>query len=456
MKRVVILLVLLLPVAWGLRWAGQAFEVVVGYSAKQLCSGVFVSGFEPEFVINNDIHLSMGVLGPLLSQLELNVDRERRQTDAALFGQTAHAVARKGPGCVLNPLTPVAAPQLFGGARWSGLMGGLTDATEASLDPVLDAAFQEPEDGQRRTLAILVMRGNKLVAQRYADGVYELTPLQGWSMNKSLMSTWIGMQVQAGKLDLEMPIAPLLDQAAPDLARRVDPALNLGHLLHMESGLDFEETYFPGDDATRMLYRSPAMWTAAPGNGQRYAPGRHFSYSSGDTNLASWVWQQSLGQAYPDWLKENFTQRLYLAGMVSERDASGTQVGSSYTYMAARDWAIVGWFWLKAWQNGSELLPENWMREATTPRPSAVDGNYGRGFWLNAQGKDFPNLPRNMFYASGHNGQYVVMFPDEDVVVVRLGLSSGYIASGITPLLEGVLEKLPPLALIEDVQPSGR
>lgn len=455
MKRLVVLLVLLVPLVWAARWTSQALEVVTGYSAKQLCSGVFVAELEPDFIIENDIHLSMGVLGPLLSRLQLEVDVERTRSRASLLGAEAEAVWSGEEGCVLNPVTPLATP---GRPRNAGprLPWPLEPETPPDLNEVLEAAFAEPEEGQRRTLAVLVLRGGELVAERYADDVDMSQALQGWSMNKSLMSTWVGMQVASGKLDLAEPIAPLIRRTDPRLARSLDPALNLGHLLHMESGLDFEETYFPGDDATRMLYRSQAMWTVAPGNGHRYAPGEVFSYSSGDTNLASWVWQQSLGQPYMDWLGDHFKNHLSLSSLTSEHDASGTQVGSSYTYMSAREWAMVGRFWLDAWRHGSELLPEGWMREATLPRPSASHGNYGRGFWLNSLGRDFPNLPRNLFYASGHNGQYVVMFPDEDIVVVRLGLSSDSTASGITPLLEGVLAQLPAPGPPAAAQPSGR
>lgn len=450
-----VLLLLLIPVTWAVRWTSEAFEVVTGYSAKQLCSGVFVAWLEPDFVIENDIHLSMGVLGPLLSQLHLEVDRQQFRTKASLLGVEAHAVRAEDGGCVLNPVSPVVTPDP-NALSWAGLAGPLEVEATPALQAVVDAAFEEPAAGQRRTLAVVVLHGDELVAQRFAEGISQFTSLQGWSMNKSLMSTWVGMQVARGELNLETPLAPLIARKNPDLVESVDPSLNLGHLLHMESGLDFEETYFPGDDATRMLYRSSAMWTVAPGNGHRYPPGEFFSYSSGDTNLASWVWQQSLDRPYNEWLQEHFANQLALFGLTSEHDASGVQVGSSYTYMRAQEWARVGRFWLRAWHDGSELLPDNWMREATTPRPSARDGQYGRGFWLNAQGRDFPELPRNMFYASGHNGQFVVMFPDEDVVVVRLGLSSSFAATGLNELLKGVLATLPAPDPLAAAQPSGQ
>jgi len=118
------------------------------------------------------------------------------------------------------------------------------------------------------------------------------------------------------------------------------------------------------------------------------------------------------------------------------------QVGSSYAYMTARDWARVGQFWLDAWHGRSELLSSDWLRASTLPRPSASQGEYGRGFWLNAQGLAFPRLPRDLFYASGHNGQSVVVFPEEEIVVVRLGLSSSERVVGLNDLLEGVFTVL--------------
>ena len=227
----------------------------------------------------------------------------------------------------------------------------------------------------------------------------------------------------------------------------------------MESGFAFEETYLPGDDATRMLYRSPEMWRVAPGNGHAHAPGEHFSYSSGDTNLASWLWQRSLDRPYTAWLRQEFTRPLGLSRLTSEHDASGVQVGSSYTYMTARDWLKVGEFWLDAWHGRSPLLSRAWMREATRPRASAVHGNYGRGFWLNAKGMDFPALPRNLFYASGHSGQFVVVFPDQEIVVVRLGLTPTGTSTGLAALLEGVLATLPRTPAQDpaaDAPPAGR
>ena len=115
--------------------------------------------------------------------------------------------------------------------------------------------------------------------------------------------------------------------------------------------------------------------------------------------------------------------------MVIEADSSGAQVGSSFSYATARDWARLGQFWLQdgVW-DGQRLLPEGWMRWSTTPAPAAPHGEYGAQFWLNAgrngEHRPFSALPPNMFYASGFNGQSVSVFPDQEIVVVRLGFTT--------------------------------
>jgi CubicO group peptidase (beta-lactamase class C family) len=437
-----VLLLLALP-AW--RWLEAGAAIASGYSAKQLCSGVFVAGLPESYVLEKDINRRMAMLGPALPLLDVQLDQPSGSTRASLLGVVAHAVYWPGLGCVLNPeiLPPQAGPGSTSAAREPAV--ALTG--EEKIADVLEQAFVEPGQGQgqgqRETLAVVVMRNGYIVAEHYRDPVTPLTPMQGWSMNKSLLATWVGMQVQREELSLRQPVREVLESGEDELAQQVNPELRLDHLLHMESGLDFRETYTPGDDATHMLYSSAPMWRASLQRGQTYPPGIHFSYSSGDTNTAAFIWQLSLGELdYASWLQRNFYGQLGIRSAVSEPDATGYQVGSSYTYMTARDWARVGQLWLDAWHGRSELLGSEWQRAATTPRASSTTGNYGRGFWLNAQGKDFPDLPRNMFYAGGNSGQYVVVLPEQELVVVRLGLTDTGTSTGLDELLRGVLDAI--------------
>lgn len=438
-----IVLALFIAVAW--RYLPMGAHIATGYSAKQLCSGVFVAGLPEAFIRERDIEPRMAVLGPLLSHLKLESDPYEKTVEAHFLGFSSIAEYRPATGCTLNPIAGpetaerAVSPQLSRASLQQGVV-----PPPPGLAPAYREAFREPEGGGRNTLGLIVMHRGKIIAEQYRFPVNLDTPMQGWSMNKSLIATWVGLQVKRGQLSLDMPVLKALQSTGEPLLgleQKIDPGLSLFNLLHMESGFNFVETYDPGDDATQMLYNSPAMWRIAPGRGHAYPPAQHFSYSSGDTNLAAFLWQASLqGQHYSEWLDTNFTQALNLTRVTAEPDASGIQVGSSYTYMTARDWAQVGQFWLDAWHERTELLPLGWQRQATEPSASNHEGNYGLAFWLNTQGSQMPSLPKNLFYAGGNSGQRVVVFPDQELVIVRLGLSQSGVDQGVERFSRQVLD----------------
>jgi CubicO group peptidase (beta-lactamase class C family) len=420
----------------GILGAGAVFihgelRVVAGYSAKQMCSGVFVAGLPSQFVRATDVMPRMAILGPALDQLKIRIDGPGGFAEAAILGVRRRATHRYDTGCTLDSADP----------------GMAARPLPEPVDPVpvpptlvdtFDAAFDEPPGAGRNTLALLVSYRGELLAERYAGPVTTATPMQGWSMNKSLMATWIGMRAAEGAIDPGAPVT----KTVPDLPRGsadekgLDPRLTLLHLLQMESGIDFKEVYGIGGDATRMLYRSKAMWTVPALQGHIHPPGQHFYYSSGDTVLASYIWQRSLEEPYTQWIEEKFRAPLDLSVLIAEPDASGIQVGSSFTYMTARDWLRVGQLWLDAWHGRSELLSRSWLRESVAPRPSDPRGRYGRGFWLNTGEVAFRGVPESLFYAGGNSGQYVVIVPEWELVVVRLGLTDGDRSIGVGALLQ--------------------
>ncbi|WOJ92287.1 serine hydrolase [Congregibacter variabilis] len=420
---------LILALVSGIWVARGAMQVAVGYSAKQLCSAVFVSGLPEAFAKDRDIMPRMAILGPLLGSLEMDTNLADGLVSASLLGIHATAVHSAGRGCALHApgtgVAPLAAP-------------ALAEAGPAVPDEwvaAVDAAFGEPEsaEGARNTLALLVATNGDLLLEHYAAPVTDQTRLQGWSMNKSLMATWVGMQTQRGNIDPSQSLVSLLagETDLPEL----DPRLTLLHLLQMESGLDFEEVYGPGSDVTRMLYTAPAMWKVPASSGQAYVPGEHFAYSSGDTVFASYLWQRSVEEPYEDWIAREFSGPLGIESLVAEADASGVQVGSSYAYLTARDWLQAGQLWLDAWHGRSALLSQSWLRASVAPRSSDPQGQYGRGFWLNTTGVAFEGLPDDLFYAGGNAGQYVVVIPQWEMVVVRLGLSDPGVDTGMHEFL---------------------
>ena len=264
-------------------------------------------------------------------------------------------------------------------------------------------------------------------------------------MNRSLMATFIGYQIDSGQLSLDDTVREVLQREGfqSEGLDRVDERLTLGHLLSMSSGFDFSERYFPGDDVTAMLYQHPVMGYSAPAKGHAYPPGEQFAYSSGDINTASLIWQQSLADdSYPDWIHANFSEPLGLQEIVLESDARGVQVGSSYAYLTARDWARMGQLWLDAWHGRSAIISQAWQRKAVTPG-TAINGDiYGMGFWLNTNRRRFPSAPENTFHAGGNSGQFVVVIPEEELVVVRLGLTLDESQANMDRFLADLLERI--------------
>ncbi len=452
---------LLISTACGIAYAIHvsllAGAIGAGYAAKQICSGVFVARLPEQFVVDTDVLPRLATVGPLAQLLDYELDTNKRQVAAQMLGQTVTAQHRPRYGCTISeageaPLSPFSdtAPESGneqGAATVASAQPTLTPRGKdnASLESALDAAFAEPPERGRNTLSVIVMHRGQIVAERYEGPVTAETPMQGWSMNKSLMATFIGRQIDQGHLWLNNSAVTALRAAGAGGATvaKVNPDLTLRHLLSMTTGFDFSERYFPGDDVTDMLYRQAGMWRSAPNTGHAFLPGEQWAYSSGDINTASLMWQQSLqGEPYPDWIRTHFSEPLALTEIVLEPDASGVQVGSSYAYLTSRDWARMGHLWLDAWHGRSEVISAAWQRLAVTPGTAKGGEIYGLGFWLNTGHRAFPSAPENTFHAGGNSGQFVVVIPERELVVVRLGLTLNESRADMNALLADVLKAL--------------
>lgn len=439
-------------IAMATRIATQAGAIGAGYAAKQICSGVFVARLPERFIVETDVLPRLATVSPLHHLLTYQLNVDERMVTARMLGQQIRVQHRFNYGCTVLTGSAADAPS---GTDETAFAAADPGKSAAHLSPVktgqpelrraLDRAFAEPPEGGRNTLAVIVMHRGEIVAERYQAPVTLHTPMQGWSMNKSVMATFIGQQIDRGRLSLDDSVTEALKTAGSDasLVSLVSPDLMLGHLLSMTSGFDFAERYFPGDDVTDMLYRQPGMWLSAPATGHARPPGEQFAYSSGDINTASLMWQQSLeGQAYPDWIDTHFGRPLGIQEMVLEPDASGIQVGSSYAYLTPRDWARMGQLWLDAWHGRSPIISQDWQRLAVTPGTANSGEIYGLGFWLNTGHRAFPSAPESTFHAGGNSGQFVAVLPERELVVVRLGLTLNESRADMDVLLADVLAAL--------------
>jgi CubicO group peptidase (beta-lactamase class C family) len=328
---------------------------------------------------------------------------------------------------------------------------------EAGVERLLDEAFAEPDpDRPRRTRAVVVVRGGRIVAERYAPGFPRETRLQGWSVTKSIVNALVALRVRDGKLDLRAPADVPAWRGAGDPRGAITPDV----LLRASSGLGWSETYEDGplrSSVIAMLYRDGRrdMARFAAERTLAHPVDTHFSYSSGTTLILCGVLRRGFGgddAAYRAFPRRALFEPLGMRSALLETDASGTFVGSSYSWATARDWARFGLLYLRdgVW-DGARLLPAGWVDYTRTPTPTSPRGEYGAHFWLNAGWPERgvappePRAPRDLFYASGHDGQVVAIVPSRDLVVVRLGLTPSDGRYDLDGFVAAVANAFPPL-----------
>ena len=453
----------------------RAARVATGLVSHTLCSETFVAGLPPDqaFV---EILQSMPGIRAVAPALRFRVDREHREVTATLAGHfESRAVHRDGLGCglvyagvggvTLAPDAmrrggpPVVAPDIAGPA--------VVEPTDPRLRAALDRAFAEPDGGPPRgTKAVVVLHNDRIVAERYAPGYGIDTPLLGWSMSKSVTSALIGILVRQGRLSITGP-APVAAWRDPSDPRH---AITVEQLLRMTSGLALDETNSGFDPSSQMVYTAPDMAAFAEAAGLKAAPGTRYHYSSPSTLLLSRIVRDAAGGRPEHVLR--FAERelfapLGMRHVTLELDAAGTPIGSTYVYATARDWTRFGMLYADdGVVGGRRILPEGWVDFSAAPTLGSRDG-YGAGFFTNRGDSEFGRrrvrggMPADSFFASGTQGQRIVIAPAERLVVVRLGRSQDWATFDIRGLIDLVAEANaalngPPRPLPSAGSPSAR
>lgn len=415
---------------------GRAASVSTGYVSQQLCTAVFVAGQDPERTFHEAIE-PLG--GPFSSLMHYSVDRAHAEVRATVAGMAeSRAVHRPPFGCVnatdtpLNaaaalPAVPAAAPALL--APIAGPEP--VEPGDPALRVALDRAFEEaPQGPQRHTKAIVVVHRDHVIAERYAPGIGVDTPLLGWSATKSMTNALLGVLVRQGRLDMNAP-TPIKEWADPQDPRH---AITPDQLLRMTSGLDAGQTLHDVsafDPAAQMLFVEHDMAAFAARAPLAHAPGTHWNYTDPNTLLLSRIVHDLVGgdaaSTYAFVHRELF-DKLGMQHATLEFDAAGTPVGASRLWASARDWARLGELYLHDGMVGGErLLPPGWVDSSVRQTPGADYIGYGAGFWTNrgagygAGYRVAAGMPADSFMARGSYGQYVVIVPSKQLVIVRMG-----------------------------------
>jgi CubicO group peptidase (beta-lactamase class C family) len=433
-----------------------------GY-AKIVCSAVFVSNRDASEAARNSTYFVVSEKDRS-AVVEAEVDRARQEVRVRLVdGRRRRAVFHRDQGCTIVPegeadvaFEPVAVKTTLPDAasqQWP--MGDALseapwpdDVDRARVEEAVDRAFADPE---AFTAAVVVLHRGEIVAERYMPGIGKDTQLESWSMGKSTLATLLGLLVRDGTYRLEDP-APV-----PAWRASGDPrgAIRILDLLQMSSGLDCRAPGDPDYDAARgypdhlFIYTGAIdTYTYAMQRPLQFTPGSEGRYRNCDPLTVAWLVEQAARRRGVDPLlfpQRALFDRVGIRRQVIEPDPYGHLLFPGHYYGTARDWARLGLLYLRdgVWQ-GQRLLPEGWSKLVSAPAPGWKKPIYGGFFWVNGDG--YWVLPKDVYYMNGVGGQYVIIDPSHDLVVVRLGHLRGgpRVRASLNKALTGIVEAIRP------------
>jgi CubicO group peptidase (beta-lactamase class C family) len=316
---------------------------------------------------------------------------------------------------------------------------------------LLDVASKwsfERESLEQVTLSLIVLHKGQIIHERYAEGVDMFTKTRTWSTAKSIAVTLIGMLVDQGKMELDFPLG--IEWLPKERTSENDPRadITLRNVLNMSSGLYTV-------DSRRMEYATGSglsYWAGASSvNGARdrgliRKPGTYWDYENYDSLLAVLAMKNALGdnKTYIEFPRKALFDKIGMRNTFASTDRFGDFIFSSQVYSNARDLARFGLLYEQngVW-SGERLISEKWIDFVRTPAPSTAErGNfYGGQWWLVPDDRN--DIPKDAYTTAGNRGQYVIVVPSHDLVIVRRGLDYGEQGFNKWDLTKEILKSFP-------------
>ena len=269
------------------------------------------------------------------------------------------------------------------------------------------------------TIAFVIIKNDSIWFENYYDGFDENSQSNSFSIAKSYVSGLMGKAIQEGYIkSLDQPVCDFLPEFCDDLAAK----MTVGDLSSMASGTNWDEAYYSPLSITTRAYFDDDLAKVMLGLKVIETPGQGFKYASGDTQMLAMVIEKATGKKMYNYLTESFWKPLGSENpTLWQVDSEAHDLVKAYCCIAsnAKDFARFGKLYKDhgKW-NGKQILDSTFVAKSLKPRfPESPE--YGYGWWLKKQkGKSF-------FMMRGHLGQYVIVEPNDNVIIVRLGHSKG-------------------------------
>ena len=432
----------------------QRQSILHGLQAVLMCNGLFTSHRSLDAVFAQELaFLRPPRFEPALgtaSEGPYRIDRLRKSVTVGTETprSAVSAVFRDGFGCIVLPPGQLPTDEVLGslpeapkveenqssseetwpyGDQVTILQSETVDAV--ALKAAGDWAFNR-ETPEQVTTSLLITRQNAMVYERYAPGFNAQTRQRTWSVAKSIAATLIGQRVQSKHLALNSPLdvdyLPKLKNSEPDPRRLI----TLRQVLNMSSGLDPVDNsgseyrngsglvYWAGDGAA----------VAARSRGLVRMPGSYWDYENYETLLAVYALKQTFKNTenYLAFPRQALLDPLGMNHTLIGVDRFGDFILSSQVYSTARDLARFGLLYLAGGLWGDQrLVSEDWIEFVRSPAPAPNNPKQLNGghWWLVPS--DRFDVPKDAYCAAGHRGQFVIVVPSKELVIVRRGLDFG-------------------------------
>lgn len=424
-----------------------------GVQAVLMCNGLFTGGRTLTQVFAQELAYltAQRFGGPVGSAAggEYEIDKELRAVaiGGPTTGPVIRAAFREGVGCVvmspdqtfadIDSLPALDLPYpAMDPAKTPWPNGDLVtprslpdDVDAQALQAASDWAFDR-DTPEQDTLSLIVVHRGDIVHERYAEGIDSSTRTRTWSTAKSIAVTLIGMLVDQGRMELDSPLGFAWEPALENPQNDPRNAITLRHVLNMSSGLypidSFGMEYANGSGLS--YWAGASSIAGARDRGLVREPGTFWDYENYDTLLAVYAMKLALGddKTYREFPRRALLDKLGMRSTLVSADRFHNFILSSQVYTNARDLARFGLLYQQngIW-NGERLIAEEWIDFVRTPAPAtAKRGNfYGGQWWLVPD--DVSGVPRDAYSTAGNRGQYVIVVPGHELVIVRRGLDYG-------------------------------
>ena len=272
------------------------------------------------------------------------------------------------------------------------------------------------EDLKRsKTASFLIIKNGKLVHEEYWDRYNQTSKTNSFSMAKAITVMLVGKAIEQKKIKS-------IDEKFADFFQNYNNVefgkyLTLANLAEMEAGLKWDEDYNNPFLPNAKAYYGKSLEEAVFLRGFKEKPGTKFEYQSGSTQLLGFALRKTINKTIAEYASENLWQPL---GMEQNAEWNTDDFGMEKTFCCinsnARDFAKLGQLFLNNGEfDGKQILNSNFIEEMRTPTKLSKEA-YGMGLWINN------DAPTKHYYFRGLYGQYIIVIPEKQMVIVRTGM----------------------------------